>query len=112
VIDGYPQFGGPTQSRTALLRLNKWSFGMRARALIDGAVFDAETLKAIGAAFDQAWARIAPTFGNLAQEIEAARLRLAEAMLSVATEGNTNIADLKDRAIEEMAKHYSSRIRR
>ena len=79
---------------------------MRARALVDGAVFGPETVKAMGAAFDQAWSRMAPTFGNIPQEVEAARLRLAEAMLSVATEGNTNIADLKDRAIAAMAKKF------
>jgi len=37
---------------------------MRARAMIDGAVFGAETVKAMGAAFDQAWARMAPTCGR------------------------------------------------
>jgi hypothetical protein len=85
---------------------------MRARALIDGAQFGVETMKAMGAAFDQAWTRMAPIFGNIPQEVETARLRLAEAMLSVATEGNTDIADLKDRAIAAMAKQFSSRIRR
>jgi len=85
---------------------------MRARALVDGAVFGAETVKAMGAAFDQAWARMAPTFGNIPQEVETARLRLAEAMLSVATEGNTDIADLKVRAIAAMAKQFSPRVRR
>src|SRR5262245_48873098 len=47
----------------------------------------AGTVQAMGDAFNQAWARIAPTFGNIPQEVEAARLMLAEAMLSVTAEG-------------------------
>jgi len=39
-------------------RLKKWSCGMKARALIEGARFGSETVKAIGEAFDQASARI------------------------------------------------------
>jgi hypothetical protein len=75
---------------------------MKARALIDGAPFGPETVKAIGEAFDQASARIK----------EAARIRFAEAILSVAIEGNTDVEDLKNRAIVELAKHYSSRVLR
>ena len=85
---------------------------MNARVLIDEASFGAETVKAMGEAFDQAWARIAPTFGNCPPEVETARLMFAEMMLSVATEGDTNVEDLHDRAIIAMATHYSSSIRR
>jgi hypothetical protein len=79
---------------------------MKARALIDGASFGAETVKAMGEAFDQAWVRIAPTFDNVPEEIEGARLMLAEMILSVATEGNTDVEDLKDRAIRATAMYY------
>ena len=82
---------------------------MKARALIDGAAFGAGTVQAMGDAFDQAWARIAPTFGNIPQEVEAARLMLAEAMLSVTTEGDADVEDLQDRAIIAMAMDYRSR---
>ena len=44
-------------------------------------------------------------------EIEAARLRLAEAMLSIATEGNTDVAALKIGALRAMALDYRSGIR-
>jgi hypothetical protein len=37
---------------------------MKARQLIDGASFAPDALKAIGQAFDEAWAQIAPNFGN------------------------------------------------
>ena len=82
---------------------------MKARALIDGASFGPETVKAMGEAFDRAWARIAPTFSD--KEVETARLMLAELMLSIATEGDTDVEDLQDRAIIAMAKHYSPRVR-
>jgi len=83
---------------------------MKARTLIDGAPF--ETVKAMGEAFDQASARIKRIFGNDPDAIEAARIRLAEAILSVATEGNTEVEDLKNRAIVQLAQHYSSRVLR
>jgi hypothetical protein len=83
---------------------------MKARALIDGAPFGPETLKAMGEAFDLAWARINRIFGNVPEAIETVRIRLAEAIMSVATEGNTDVEDLKNRAIVELAKHYSSRV--
>ena len=81
---------------------------MKARALIDGASFGAETVKAMGEAFDQAWVRIAPTFDNVPEEIEGARLMLAEMILSVATDGNTDVEDLKDRAIRASSSACSS----
>ena len=53
------------------------------RRQIDGAAFGPETVKALGHAFDQAWAEIAGNFGTSPIQIENARLRLAEAMLSM-----------------------------
>src|SRR5262245_66207929 len=55
------------------LWLNKWSCWMKARALIDGAPFGPETVKAIGEAFDQASARIKRIFRNDPDAVEAAR---------------------------------------
>ena len=82
---------------------------MKARALIDGAPFGPETVKAIGEAFDQASARIEKIFDGDTNAAEVARIRLAKAILSVATEGNTDVRDLKNRAIVEMATSYTSR---
>jgi len=84
---------------------------MKARRLIDGATFGPETLKALGEAFDQAWAQIAGNFGDGSTQVENARLRLAEAMLSVATEERTDVAALKARALQAMALDYRSGIR-
>jgi len=84
---------------------------MRARKLIDGASFGPETVKAMGQAFDQAWAEIAGHFGDSASQIENARLKLAEAMLSVATDGSTDVEALKAGALQAMALDYRSGIR-
>ena len=65
----------------------------------------------MGEAFDQAWTEIAGNFGESPSEIESARLRLAEAMLSVAIEGSTDIAVLKADALQAMARDYRSGIR-
>ena len=66
---------------------------------VAGAVFGPEALEAMGQAFDQAWAEIAGNFGGSLVEVEAARLRLAEAVLSVAAEGSTDVAALKNGAL-------------
>jgi len=82
---------------------------MEARRLINGASFGPDTLKAMGKAFDQAWAQIAGNFGEA--QVENARLRLAEAMVSIAAEGSTDVAVLKTGALEAMALDYRSGIR-
>ena len=84
---------------------------MKARRLIDGAAFGPETVKAMGQAFDQAWVEIAGNFGTVPVEVESARLMLAEAMLSIATEGSTDVAALKAGALQAMALDYRSGIR-
>jgi hypothetical protein len=84
---------------------------MKARRLIDGAAFGPETLKAVGEAFDQAWAQIAGNFGDSPTQVENARLRLAKAMLSIATEDSTDVAALKAGALQAMAMDYRSGIR-
>ena len=84
---------------------------MRARKLIDGASFGPETVRAMGQAFDQAWAEIAGHFGDSPTQIEDARLKLAEALLSLATDGSTDVAALRAGALQAMAMDYRSGIR-
>jgi hypothetical protein len=81
---------------------------MNARQLIDGASFGPETVKAMGEAFDQAWAEIAGNFGDNPTQIESARSRLADAVISVTTD---DIAALKNGALQAMALDYRSGIR-
>jgi len=85
---------------------------MKARQLIDGCSFGPEALKAIGQAFDTAWQEIAGNFGSDAAEIEAARLQLASALLSIANEESRNVEVLKRAALERMALDYKDRLAR
>ena len=79
---------------------------MKARQLIDGASFGPEALKVMCRAFDEAWQSIQGNFGNDPQDIERARLRLARALLSVASEDCRDVEALKRGALEAMALAY------
>jgi hypothetical protein len=82
---------------------------MTARQLIDGASFGPDTLKAIGQAFDEAWQEVEGNFGGDPQDIEKARLRLANAVLSIADEDTRNVDVLKRAALQRMALDYRRR---
>jgi hypothetical protein len=84
---------------------------MKARQLIDSASFGPDTLKVMGQAFDEAWASIAGNFEENPLAIEAARLKLANAMLSVAHEKSCDVEALKNAALQAMALAYRSRAR-
>ena len=77
---------------------------MRARQLIDGASFGPDAVKALGDAFDAAWAEIAGRFGTHPVVIEAARIKLANAVLSVASEDSRDVEALKRGALQAMAR--------
>jgi hypothetical protein len=79
---------------------------MKARKLIDGASFGPDALKAIGKAFDDAWLEIAVNFGTDPLQIETARLKLAEAILSVANEDSRDAGALKRAALQRLALDY------
>jgi hypothetical protein len=77
---------------------------MKARKPISALGPDA--LKALGQAFDKAWEEIAGNFGDDPQGVEKARLRLADAVLSIADEDNHNVEVLKHAALQRMALDY------
>jgi arginase family enzyme len=79
---------------------------MRGRQLIDGAAFGPDALKAIGEAFDAAWVEIAGNFGNVPADIDNARYRLANALLSVASEDSRDAEVLKRAALERIVLDY------
>jgi hypothetical protein len=81
---------------------------MKARTLIDGASFGPDALKAIGRAFDEAWAEIASHFAPDPLIVEGARLALANAIMSVATESSRDVQVLKNAALQVMAHNYKS----
>jgi hypothetical protein len=77
---------------------------MNARERIDGRSYGPEALEAMTQAFDQAWSVIAR---NISQDAsEAARMRLANALLSVAAEDSRDVRSLKRKALEAMALSY------
>jgi hypothetical protein len=82
---------------------------MRARQVIDGASFGPNALKALGRAFDEAWQEIAGNFGAEQEVIESARLRLANAILSIADEDSQIVEALKRAALLRMALDYQPR---
>jgi hypothetical protein len=81
----------------------------KAQQLIDGASFGPDALRAIGEAFDASWAAISANFGNDPVDAEKARLRLAEALLSIADEDSRDVEVLKRAALQRMALDYKRR---
>ena len=77
---------------------------MKARRLIQGATYGPDTLKVIGKAFDDAWSEIGSQFNGL--QAQSARLKLARAVLSVAREDSRDPDELKNAALEIMARSY------
>jgi hypothetical protein len=75
---------------------------MKGRALIEDAAFGPEAIKVIGQAFDEAWANTAGNYSDVFRE--EARLRLASAILSIAKDGNLNVATLKKAGIEALRR--------
>ena len=57
---------------------------MKARALIGSASYEPEQLKALYRAFDTAWEQIEPGVGDSPVAMQAARMKLAETVLSAA----------------------------
>jgi hypothetical protein len=82
---------------------------MKARRLIGGAEFPPEVLKVVFGAFDDAWAVVGPSISNRPEAVEAARLSLAEIVLSLAKSDPIEREALKDAAVRAFcAKHRVS----
>jgi hypothetical protein len=73
---------------------------MKARQLIASGSYGPDQVKALGKAFDDAWGRLAPTVSGRPKAIEAARLKLAEIVLSLAKSGNFDPQWLADTAVQ------------
>jgi hypothetical protein len=75
---------------------------MKARRLIADSVYDPAELKAVGQAFDDAWDQVAPHVDTRPEAIEAARLKLAEIVLSLTKNGNRDPEKLTEAAVRAM----------
>ena len=74
-----------------------------------GASYGPEVLKVMGEAFDSAWLAIAGNFGNDDKDIQTARRKLAEALLSAVSRHDRNSEALKNRTLQIMALQYRGR---
>jgi hypothetical protein len=83
---------------------------MKARGLIEGSLYEPETLQVIFQAFDKAWREIADHFGNDPRTIEDARVRLAHACLIVSSEVSDDAERIKSDALQVMALAYRERL--
>ena len=79
---------------------------MRAKQLIEGASYGPEALKIVCQAFDEAWTSIAGNFGNDPATIEAARLRLANIILSFPHEEIKDAELIRQSSLQIMALQY------
>ena len=77
---------------------------MKARTPQGTAVFGPEQLSLLYKAFDDAWDIVKSQCGSEPQSIEVARLRLANAVLSVYRDGVTDAAVLTDAAVHLMQR--------
>jgi len=67
-----------------------------------------EALKVIGQAFDETWGLIAGNFGNDV-DIEKARNRLAQVLLSVADDDSRDVSVLRQAALQRISLDYKRR---
>jgi hypothetical protein len=75
---------------------------MKARKLIADAVYNPADLKIIGGAFDDAWDRVAPQISSRPEAIEAARLKLAEIVISLTSSGARDPDQIVKQAVKAM----------
>ncbi len=80
---------------------------MKARELIAGAVYDPAELKAVGKAFDDAWDQVASQVSTRPEAIEAARLKLAEIVLTLAKGSTRDPEKLTQAAVRLMLASQS-----
>ena len=79
------------------------------RQQLKSCAFGPDALKAVAKAFDAAWAEIAGHFGNDLIQVELARLKLADGLLSIANEDSRDAEVLKKAALQRMALDYRGR---
>ena len=79
---------------------------MRVAKILAGCTYGPETLKVIGKAFDDAWATSTDNFAGDATRAEAARERLAHAVLIAAREDSREPEPIKNLALQIMALSY------
>ena len=78
---------------------------VKARRLIGNAAYGPDVLKVLFEAFDGAWARIAPLYGNDPKAIESARTQLANVILALAKDRpKPDAQELRDSALKILGR--------
>jgi len=72
---------------------------MKARQLIADSSYGPDTLKVLFQAFDEAWKEVAPLTSQDEMAVEAARLKLASMVLTVATSESRDAEQIKSAAL-------------
>jgi hypothetical protein len=80
---------------------------MKARQLIENSSFGPDEVKAMGQALDDAWAQLAPQVDDRPEAIEAARIALADIILTLGRQGYFNPQWLADTAVQMMLSRAS-----
>jgi hypothetical protein len=81
---------------------------MKAKRLIEGASYGPEALKIVCQAFDEAWSSIAGNIGNDPAAIEAARLKLANIILTFPHDEITDAEQIKYSTLQILALQYGT----
>ena len=76
--------------------------------LICGTSFGPDALKVVTQAFDEAWGSIAHQY-KTPDEVDAARIQLANATLAVASEASRDVEVLKEAALQVMSGMRTTR---
>jgi hypothetical protein len=79
---------------------------MKAWELISVPSYGPETLKIVFQSFDDAWGSIAAIFGDNPLAIQAARAKLANIILSMPHDQQSDAAQIKNSALQLMALNY------
>ena len=75
---------------------------MKARALLGSLVLQPEELRIVFKAFDDAWEQMAPEIGARPEDIETARLKLAELVIGLASNGKRDARTITATAVQLM----------
>jgi hypothetical protein len=79
---------------------------MKARQLVESGSFGPDALKVAYQAFDDAWEAVARSVGNDSEAIEAARIKLANAILAVTKDDSRDPVALKKAALAILSIDY------
>ena len=79
---------------------------MKARELMSSASYGPETLKIVFQSFDQAWGSIAANFRGNPLAIQAARVKLANIILSMPHHHLSDAQQIKNSALQMIAHDY------